>query len=47
MNGKKVVGVKAWVKLDASMLSASCAYGSIYDSSQNNCVMYGQGQWLR
>lgn len=40
MTGKNAVSVEAWVKLDASMLSTSGAYGSIFDSSQDNYVMY-------
>jgi hypothetical protein len=34
------VTVESWIKLDASMLSTSQAYNSIYDSSQDSFVLY-------
>ncbi len=40
MTGKSAVSVEAWVKLGAPMLSTAEAFGGLYDSTQDNYVLY-------
>lgn len=40
MTGRNAVTVEAWMKLDAPMLSTAESYAGLYDSTQDNFVLY-------
>lgn len=40
MTGKNAVSVEAWLKLGAPMLSAAESFAGLYDSTQDNYVLY-------